>query len=338
MPADALPESRDAPRRDLVVIGASAGGVQVLLDLAAALPADFGACILMVLHVGAHRSLLPELMSARSAMPARHPADGDALRPGAIFIAPPDQHMLVDGDRIRLTRGPKENFARPAIDPLFRTAALERGQRAIGVVLSGRLDDGTTGLQMIKQCGGIAVVQDPLDAEQPEMPASARAHVDVDHAVPSAQLASLLLTLVGTSTTASPPAVPSTIALDQAISCGEGDPMRLLQELGHPSRFACPECAGVLFEIDDSQPRRYRCHTGHGFTLRGLAHAQELRTDDALWGAMRALQEREALLRTLAQDGAADAADAAGAQGDALVEQADHVGADAEQLRRMITS
>ena len=308
--------------------------MQLLLDLAAALPADFAACVLVVLHVGAHRSLLPELMSARSALPARHPLDGEALQPGAIFIAPPDHHMLVDGDRIRLVRGPKENFARPAIDPLFRTAALEHGPRVIGVILSGRLDDGTTGLQMIKQCGGLAVVQDPLEAEQPEMPASARAHVDVDRTVPSAELPQVLLSLVGTAITASPSAVPSRIALDQAVSCGEGDPMEHLQALGHPSRFACPECAGVLFELDDSQPRRYRCHTGHGFTLR-LAYAHEIGTDEALWGAMRALQEREALLRTLAQDGEADGD---GRQGDALVEEADCIQQHAEHLRRMITS
>ena len=337
MAADAPESPVDLPgsRHDLIVIGGSAGSVQVLLDLAAGLPVGFPACVLVVLHIGPHRSLLPELMNARGGLQARHPVDGEALQPGVIFVAPPDEHMLVDGLRIRLTRGPKENFARPAIDPLFRTAALEHGARVIGVILSGRLDDGTTGLQMIKQCGGMAVVQDPLDAEQPEMPDSARNHVDVDRTVTSAVLAQVLMSLVGTRKTISPPAVPSKIALDQAVSCGEGNPMEHLQALGRPSHFACPECAGVLFEIDEARPRRYRCHTGHGFTLRSLAFAQDIGTDEALWGAMRALQEREALLRTLAQEGEADPE---GRQGAALLEEAECIHAHAEQLRRMITS
>ena len=179
----------DAPARDLVVIGASAGGVSVLLDLAAALPADFPACVLVALHVGAHRSLLPELMGARGPLRAVHPHDGQALQRGTIFVAPPDHHMLVEDGRIRLNRGPRENHARPAIDPLFRTAALSHGQRVIGVVLSGRLDDGTAGLQAIKRCGGLAVVQDPRDAEYSDMPRRACDHVDVDICVPATRLA-----------------------------------------------------------------------------------------------------------------------------------------------------
>jgi two-component system, chemotaxis family, protein-glutamate methylesterase/glutaminase len=335
MTSDAMRDPAPAHPRDLVVIGASAGGVRVLLDLAAALPADFAACVLVVLHVGAHRSVLPELMGARGALPARHPLDGEALQRGMIFIAPPDQHMLIDGERIRLTRGPKENHARPAIDPLFRTAALAHGARVIGVVLSGRLDDGTAGLQSIKQCGGLAVVQDPLDAEQPEMPGSANTHVDVDACVPAAQLAQTLVSLVDAPFIASPQAAPSRIVLDQAVSVGRGDPMEHLQALGQPSRFSCPECAGVLWELDGTRPRRYRCHTGHGFTLRSLAYTQKVGTDEALWGAMRALQEREAVLRTLEQ---ADEADADGRVGEALIDEANRTGENAERLRKMIVS
>jgi len=195
MPAEDAPRSK-APVRDVVVVGASAGGVQVLLDLAASLPGQFPACVLVVLHVGAHRSLMPELMSARGPLRASHPEDGQPLQPGAIFVAPPDHHMLVDDGLIRLTRGAKENHARPAIDPLFRSAALACGPRVVGVLLSGRLDDGTAGLQAIKRCGGLAVVQDPDDAEQPEMPRSAMAHVDVDVCVAGARLGQVLADLV----------------------------------------------------------------------------------------------------------------------------------------------
>jgi two-component system chemotaxis response regulator CheB len=185
--------------RDLIVIGASAGAVPVLLELATRLPADFPAAVLVVLHVGAHRSVLPDLLKGCGPLRARHAVDGQALQPGTIEVAPPDQHMLVEGRRIRLQHGPKENHARPAIDPLFRSAALAQGPHVIGVLLSGRLDDGTAGLLAIKQSGGVAVVQDPADAEHPEMPRSALAHVDVDCCVPGSELADTLLRLVNGS-------------------------------------------------------------------------------------------------------------------------------------------
>jgi two-component system, chemotaxis family, protein-glutamate methylesterase/glutaminase len=341
MPDDAPHGSASPLRRDIVVIGASAGGVQVLLDLAAQLPEQFPAPILVVLHVGAHRSVLPELMNARDGNRALHPADGAALQPGMIYVAPPDQHMLVDEHRIRLYHGPKENHARPAIDPLFRTAALAHGPRVIGVVLSGRLDDGTAGLQAIKHCGGLAVIQDPVDAEHPDMPASALAHVRIDRCIAASQLAPTLEALVGTPVA---PDVPASVSEDparehllreQAVSAGAGDPMEHLNAIGHRSRFSCPECAGVLWEIDGSRPRRYRCHTGHSFTLRSLAYTQDQRTDDALWSAMRALQEREALQRSLA-----DAAerDNGGRAGEALATAAGRTHEHARQLRRMIQS
>ena len=192
----ALSPSRPTARRDLIVIGASAGAVPVLLDLAAHLPADFPAAVLVVLHVGAHRSVLPDLLAGRGALQARHAVDGQALQPGTIAVAPPDQHMRVEDGRIHLWHGPKEHHARPAIDPLFRSAARAQGPHVIGVLLSGRLDDGTAGLQDIKQCGGLTVVQDPADAQHPEMPRSALAHVAIDYCVTGSQLADTLLRLV----------------------------------------------------------------------------------------------------------------------------------------------
>lgn len=326
----------DAPalvRRDLVVIGASAGGVRVLLDLAAALPEDFPACVLVVLHVGAHRSMLPELMSARGWLRAIHPRDGQALQPGRIFVAPPDHHMLVEDGVVRISRGPKENHSRPAIDPLFRTAALAHAQRVIGLLLSGRLDDGTAGLQAIKRCGGLAVVQDPADAEHPDMPASARANVPIDACVSAAALADTLLRLVDAPVAAVGRDPPAAIVTDQAISAGVGNPMENLSAIAQPSRFSCPECAGVLFELDGAKPRRFRCHTGHGYTLRVLAHTQDAATDEALWGAMRSLHEREALLRELAKDGATDSEGDSAAR---MLDMADRAAAHGHQLRDMI--
>jgi two-component system, chemotaxis family, protein-glutamate methylesterase/glutaminase len=168
-------------RRDIVVIGASAGGVSALRGLAAALPEKFPAAVLIVLHVGASDSILPQLLAAAGPNTAAHAHDGEALRYGHLMVAPPDHHLLLDQGKARLTRGPKENFARPAIDVLFRSAALEHGPRVIGVVLTGRLDDGTAGLQAIKRCGGVAIVQDPATAEAPNMPASALEYVKIDY-------------------------------------------------------------------------------------------------------------------------------------------------------------
>jgi len=339
-----------APRRDIVVIGASAGGVQVLLDLAAALPAPFPASVLVVLHVGAHRSVLPELMGARGANPVLHPADGQPLRAGTIYVAPPDHHMLVENTlvesrlventlahsgAIRLQRGAKEHHARPAIDPLFRSAALAYGPRVIGVVLSGYLDDGTAGLQAIKRCGGTAVVQDPADAEQPSMPASALHSVEVDHCVPAGRLAQTLVALVGQPLVASRPAVPMELIREQAISTGVGNQMEHLNAIGKPSTFACPDCDGVLWEIAGTQPKRYRCHTGHGFSLRSLVYTQALNTDHALWGAVRALQEREVLLRALVDSGGSADEDATLS---VLAAQAERTAQQALQLQQMVVA
>lgn len=290
-----------ANHRDVVAIGASAGGFHVLLELAARLPADFPAAVLVVQHIGSHRSELPELLTARGPNPAVHPYSGQPLRPGRIYVAPPDHHMLLHGDTIRLSRGPREHHARPAIDPLFRSVAIARGPRAIGVVLSGRLDDGTAGAQAIKQCGGAIVVQDPDDAEQASMPASVCENVDVDHCVPGALLADTLIRLVG-APAAAPARVPAWIACEQRVSEGETDPMEDLDQIGKPSVFACPDCDGVLWEILDSKPKRFRCHTGHAFSLRSLEYTQATNTNKALWSAIRALQERETLLTALVED------------------------------------
>lgn len=284
----------------LVLIGASAGGVTALTRLTAQLPADFAAPLLVVLHIGAHRSILPELLARRCPLDVAHGRDGEALRPGMLRVAPPDLHMTVIDGSLRLRHGPKENHARPAIDPLFRSAALQRGRDAVGVVLTGALDDGTAGLQAIKAMGGTTVVQDPADAEEPSMPASALRHAKVDHCLPLEQMPGLLAELAAAPVAAESPSAQAEaqaeLAHEQALMHGTGEPVRHLQAIGHPSMFTCPECQGGLWEVDGTSPRRYRCHTGHGFTERTLLHAMSTRSDDALWGALRALQEKEAML------------------------------------------
>jgi two-component system, chemotaxis family, protein-glutamate methylesterase/glutaminase len=283
----------------LVVIGASAGGVDALRQLAAALPAGFPAPVLMVLHVGAHESVLPSLIGSRCALSVAHASDGEPLVNATIRIAPPDRHLMVANGKLRLTRSPKENFARPAIDPLFRSAALDAGSRAIGVILTGMLDDGTVGLQAIKAAGGTAVVQDPADAQEPSMPTSALRNVAVDHCIALPEIGPLLTRLVS-----SPPAEGSTrmteqrgrIAHEQELSLGTGDYIEHLKAIGEPSPMTCPECHGGLWHVRGSSPRRYRCHTGHAFTSRTLDVAVERETDAALWNALRALHEYSLVL------------------------------------------
>ncbi len=288
----------------VVVIGASLGGVEALLRLAPLLPADFPAPLVVVLHIGVQRSAMPELLSANGPLPARHAVDGDCMKPGHIYFGPSDRHVLVDGPILRLCAGPKEHHTRPAVDPLFRSAALSRGSDVIGLVLSGMLDDGTAGLQAIKACGGMTVVQDPADAAAPSMPLSALRHVDVDHCRPLADIPALLDALVVQAQDASAPH-PGSVALPQhehELFLMEGHPMDHLPHIAVPSTFVCPDCHGSLWELSGTTPVRYRCHTGHAFTLRSLVHAQCEGTDEAVWGAVRAIQERQLLLEKTARE------------------------------------
>ena len=282
-----------------VVIGASAGGVSALLELASALPPRFPAPVLVVLHIGANPSVLPELLRSRGPNHAMHAQDGDRLVPGTIHVAPPDHHMLLERDRIRLTRGPKENHARPAIDPLFRSAALNWGRRAIGVVLSGQLDDGTAGLQAIKECGGRAIVQDPDTAMEQAMPRSALAHVEVDLCLPLREIAPALVRMVGEAPSGRAGAASELVTREVRINQG-ADIMENLQHIGQPTGLTCPDCGGSLFELVDAKPVRYRCHIGHAYSSGTLEQAQDEAAEQALRSGVRALQEKEMLLRRLA--------------------------------------
>ena len=285
----------------LIVVGASAGGVAALKVLSASLPAHLPVPVLVVLHVGTHPSILPEIMSAHGALPVRHAREGEKVCAGTIYVAPPDQHMLVAGNAVRLNRGPKEHHVRPAIDPLFRSAALSYGTGAIGVVLTGRLDDGTAGLQAIKRWGGTTVVQDPADCAEPSMPLSALRHVRVDHCVPMAAMGTLLASLSSVSVSASTHEISDEVTpREQAVMLFQGDGMENLSAIAKPSPYVCPDCHGGLWEVVDSSPLRYRCHVGHAYTIRTLQHTMQSTADDALWTALRALQERGYVLKQMA--------------------------------------
>ena len=280
----------------LIAIGASAGGVHTLSELVAQLPPDLPAAVLVVLHLAPHgRSVLPAILSRAGALPAVHPHNGEVLRAGRIYVAPPDHHLVVADGRLRLSLSATENGHRPAIDVTFRTAALAYGSRCVGVVLTGNLDDGTAGLAAIKGCGGIAVVQDPRDALYPSMPESAIAAVAVDHVVPVDRMAPLLAEIVRRQTAA-------------ATDCGEkGAAATTLlvadwgggAEVGRPTGLTCPECGGSLFESPGQGPDHFRCRTGHAYSPQSLLSKQTETLESTLWASMRALEESAALARRL---------------------------------------
>jgi two-component system chemotaxis response regulator CheB len=302
------------PNYDVVVIGASAGGVGFLQRLAEGLPADFPAAVFVTLHLpdGA-RSVLPSILTRAGKLPAHHAQNGEPIRPGQIYIAPPGFHMTLESHGVRVNRGAREHGLRPAIDPLFRSAALTSGARAIGVVLSGLLDDGTVGLLEIKRAGGIAIVQDPEETEWPSMPRSAMNHVDVDYCLHAGEIGGLLHRLVHEGK----PAMPT----------GDKDDDKIEHELnvltqhedesdkpGAPSPYSCPECGGVLWELREGEMLRFRCRVGHAYSSESLTTEQATIIEQSLWTALRALEEQAAVKRRLGERAARRGDDATARQ------------------------
>jgi two-component system, chemotaxis family, protein-glutamate methylesterase/glutaminase len=290
--------------REVVVVGASAGGIEALQQLLQSLPNHFDAAILVVLHTSSHAgSLLPQILQRSSHFPVVHPEDGEILLKRKVYIAPPDFHMLIEGNLIRIIQGPRENLHRPAIDPLFRSAASSWGRKAIGVVLTGSLDDGTSGLMLVQARGGAAVVQDPESAMFASMPASAREHVPDAKVLPLEEIGPYLQKLVqetlpSSTGTEAEPGAPG----EREIRYAEFEMSELENEkhMGTASAFACPDCGGVLWELDDRSFLRFRCRVGHAFTARHLGAEQRHSVETALWSALRALEENASLYRRMA--------------------------------------
>ena len=281
---------------DIVVLGASAGGIQALPRLLSGLPTDFPAAVLVVLHTApTGPGLLPDIIRKSSALPVRHGADGEKLIPGHIYVARPDHHLMITGYRIRVERGPKESRHRPAIDALFRTAAQCCGSRVVGVVLTGNLDDGTAGLNSIKAHGGIAVVQDPKDAEASGMPKSALRNVQVDHCLPLAEIPLLLIRLT------SQPAASKKVKRAKKMGKRGMPPEEMEKEFGSPTSFVCPECNGPLWETVSGRSLQFRCHVGHAYSPDSLLADQADGLERALWSAIRTFDEQAALVRRLAE-------------------------------------
>src|SRR5215204_3532725 len=292
------------PKHDVIVIGASTGGVEALTRVVADIPRDVRASILVVLHISRGRSLLPEILTRAGRLPAAHPTDGEPLQYGRIYVAPPDHHVLVEDGAVRVVHSASENGVRPAVDPLFRSAARAYGPRVLGVVLTGALDDGAAGIVAVKEGGGITIVQDPEEALSPGMPRASINTGRVDHVLPLRDIPLLLSALVEEDATAPPGLRPSSHlrALEPDLAT---PPLAVNPEdrPGRPSVFSCPECHGVLWEVDEGGLLRFRCRVGHVYSPDSMMAAQTDEVDRALWTALRTLEERAALSYRLAERG-----------------------------------
>ena len=288
---------------DIVVIGASAGGVPTLKELVSLLPADFPGALFIVQHMSPHvKSLLPQILNNNGKLTASFAAEKEPIQSGRIYVAPPNSHLLVEPEYVRVVRGPPENRHRPSVDVLFRSAAWAFGPRVVGVVLTGYLDDGAAGLWAIKTCGGVTVVQDSLDALHKDMPENAAKAVDVDYTLPVSEIGPLLVKL------ASEPLDPNREIIRPANIKTEIEFAKMdrditdMHKLGPLSPFTCPTCRGALWELqNDGDILRYRCHTGHAFSKDSLLTEQTVAVEETLYASLRAVEEKAAILRRLSE-------------------------------------
>jgi len=291
-------------RHDVIVIGASAGGVEALSRVISELPRDLRASVLLVLHVSRGRSLLPEILTRSGRLPAAHPTDGEVLQYGRVYVAPPDHHLVVQDGAARVVHSASENGVRPAVDPLFRSAARNYGPRVVGVILTGALDDGAAGVVAIKEAGGITIAQDPQEAFSSGMPRSAIATGRVDHVLALRDVPVMLTALVEEDAPASVTARESAHLSAMEPDLGEARlAVHPADRPGTPSVFSCPECHGTLWELDEAGLLRFRCRVGHVYSPDSMLAAQTDEVDRALWTALRTLEERAALAHKLAERG-----------------------------------
>jgi len=288
-------------KRDLFVIGGSAGSSEPLKALMAGLPRDFPGALLITTHIAAtHPSYLPAVLGAVSGIPVHGARDGHPVEPGQAYVAVPDRHLLVLGSAIRLGVGQRENLMRPSIDPMFRSAALSYGPRAVGVILSGLLSDGASGLYAVKAAGGTAVVQHPLDAAQDAMPRAALEAAEADYVARGGDLAEVLREVAAHDAGPARPA-PESLVFEVEVAAGKPLGSHLLRRFATPAALTCPECHGVLSEVTGEQPLRYRCQIGHAYTAEELAGQNE-RVDEAIRVALRVMEERVELVTRMAKD------------------------------------
>jgi two-component system chemotaxis response regulator CheB len=289
-------------KRDIIAIGGSFGAIEAAKALFRGFPGDFPAAVLLVIHVGARgTNHLAAILGAEARLPISTAIDREVLERGRVYVAPADQHLLVIGNVIRLGRGPRENLARPAVDPLLRSVAVSYGPRAVGVILTGLLDDGAAGLAAVARCGGATAVQSPADAKAPDMPLRALEATDVHYRGSAAELVAVLLELVAQDVDPEfqPPA---DLELEVSIALGRRVDSRNTSNIGDVTPLSCPSCGGVLSQIRTGPPLRFRCQVGHAFTAEVLAERQEDSVDEAIRTALRIIEERVVLLNKMAAE------------------------------------
>lgn len=297
-------------KRNILVIGTSAGGLESLDQLVSQLPSDFSASIFIVQHMSSDATgeALLHKLGRHKTLSCKLAKDGELFKPGHIYIAPPDNHLLVKKKHLMVTKGARENRNRPGIDPLFRSAAVTHGSHVIGVILTGLLDDGTAGLIAIAKCGGVTVVQDPKDAAYPDMAQSALDNLKVDYCVPIAAMGRLLGSLTREPAGKSKP-IPQDVKTEAVIAERVLSDVAQVNSLGDQVPYNCPNCGGTLWEIDNPAIRRFRCHTGHSFTALSLLASQSEKIEETLWMSLRMFEERKNLLNSMAKRGVSGKSD-----------------------------
>jgi two-component system chemotaxis response regulator CheB len=329
-----FPEPRQMPMHDIVVMGGSAGALQPLIAIVERMPPDLSACVLIVMHMRAESdSLLPGILERVSALPVSPAMDGAPVKPGHIYVARPDLHLLATSAGVRVSHGPRENGFRPAVDPLFRTAARDFGPRVVGVVLSGALGDGTYGLNVIKQHGGIAIVQDPADAIIDNMPRNAITAVEVDYVLPAAEIAAAIERLSHLPVRKGDHAMARKDDLEPQLLSEETEVASMQERFGAPSALTCPDCGGALWEVHDGRLVRYQCHVGHQYAPDALDTEHRDAVDGALWTAVRILEEQADLKTRLSQRAEANGLPAVA---DGFSDGAREAHAQAQQIRAVL--
>lgn len=286
--------------RKVIVVGAAAGGMRALKTLVGQFQSELYASVFIVNHMRPEKTgdVLVRTLDEAGALPCSYARNGQRFERGHVYVAPSDHHMMIERNRVFTTKGARENRCRPAIDPLFRSAAVAHGNRVIGIILTGSLDDGTSGMMAIKRCGGVCIAQDPDDAEIADMPRSVIVNVGVDHCLPISRMGNLLAQLAErTLSKRTPP--PKDVVIEASIARRVLSDLSSVEALGHQVPFNCPDCDGVLWEIKEGDILRYRCHTGHAFTSEILLAAQSARIEETLWVTLRMLEERQNLMATM---------------------------------------
>jgi len=294
------------PQRDVVVIGGSAGSIQPLTTIVKQLPGNLAASVLVVVHTRATSDgVLPDILQRVGELNVAFARHEEVLAPARVYVAPPDFHLIVTTAGLQLVHGPRENGFRPAIDPLFRTAARELGPRVIGVILSGALSDGTYGLSLVKQHGGVAIVQDPAEADVDSMPTKALGAVDVDYILPAAEIATAVARLSEERPARRVMDGEQPMArsedLEPQLPAEETRVSEMEDRFGAASSLTCPDCGGALWEVQEGRVLRYQCHVGHQYAPDVLETEQRDAVDSALWSAVRVLEEHAELKMRMAK-------------------------------------